>query len=64
MERKVKLYETSRGEGESAYNPYLLKRLRANMYVQSVSSSNGLAYYVCSYIAKAEPDDLRETLLM
>ena len=62
MDRKVKLYETSRGEGDSAYNPYLLKRLRAHMDIQSVSNANGLAYYVCSYIAKAEPDDLREAL--
>ncbi len=32
------------------------------MDIQMVSSSHGLAYYVCSYIAKAEPDDLKEAL--
>lgn len=32
------------------------------MDIQMVSGSSGLAYYVCSYIAKAEPDDLKEAL--
>ena len=62
MDRKVKLYENSMGDDDSAYDPYLLKCLRVNMDIQLVSSANGLAYYVCSYIAKLEPDDLRETL--
>ena len=29
------------------------------MDIQLVCSANGLAFYVCNYIAKAEPDDLR-----
>ena len=32
------------------------------MDIQLVCSANGLAYYVCSYIAKAEPDDLKDAL--
>ena len=32
------------------------------MDVQIVSSCHGLAYYVCSYIAKCEPDDLKQAL--
>ena len=32
------------------------------MDLQMVSGVHGLAYYVCSYIAKAEPDDLKQAL--
>ena len=32
------------------------------MDIQLVCSANGLAYYVCSYIAKAERDDLKDEL--
>ena len=58
-------YETKRNKEElyiNAYNPLLLKRWRANMDIQMVSGGTGLAYYVCTYIAKAEPDDLKEAL--
>ena len=62
---RSKFYETYRSDADTmvnAYNPYLLKRWRANMDIQMVSGASGLAYYVCSYIAKAEPDDLRQSL--
>lgn len=32
------------------------------MDLQMVSGVHGLAYYVCSYIAKAEPGDLKQAL--
>ena len=32
------------------------------MDLQVVSGVHGLAYYACSYIAKAEPDDLKQAL--
>lgn len=60
-----RFYETVRSENDiyvNAYNEVILKRWRANMDIQVVSSSHGLAYYVCSYIAKAEPDDLKGAL--
>ena len=61
-----RFYETIRKEKDIYVNPYndvILRRWRANMDIQMVSSSHGLAYYVCTYIAKAEPDDLKEALL-
>ena len=60
-----RFYETIRKEKDIYVNPYndvILRRWRANMDIQMVSSSHGLAYYVCTYIAKAEPDDLKEAL--
>ena len=51
-----RFYETKRTEQEqyvNAYNPYLLRKWRANMDIQLVCSANGLAYYVCIYMAKA-----------
>lgn len=60
-----RFYETTRTEKDvyiNAYNEVILRRWRANMDIQMVSGSHGLAYYVCSYIAKAEPDDLKQAL--
>ena len=60
-----RFYETKRTEQEqyvNANNPYLLRKWSANMDIQLVCSTNGLAYYVCSYIAKAERDDLKDAL--
>ena len=62
---KGHFYQTKRSADDlyvNAYNPSLLKRWRANMDIQMVSGVHGLAYYVCSYIAKAEPDDLKHAL--
>ncbi|MEW8545326.1 MAG: DUF6570 domain-containing protein [Candidatus Thiodiazotropha sp.] len=58
-------YETKRSATDqyiNAFNPLLLKRWRANMDIQMVSGGAGLAYYVCNYIAKAEPEDLKHAL--
>ena len=60
-----RFYETKRTEQEqyvNANNPYLLRKWSANMDIQLVCSANDLAYYVCSYIAKAERDDLKDAL--
>jgi len=60
-----RFYETARTIDDqyvNAYNDVILRRCRANMDIQIVSGSHGLAYYVCSYIAKAEPDDLKQAL--
>ena len=38
----------------------LLGRWRLD--IQMVNSAHGLAYYVCSYIAKNEPDELKQAL--
>ena len=43
----------------NAYNPVILRHWRANMDVQLVCNAEGVAYYVCSYLCKSEPDDLR-----
>ncbi|CAC5405283.1 unnamed protein product [Mytilus coruscus] len=58
-------YQTKRSlnyQYVNAYNPDLLMKWRANMDIQMVSGVHGLAYYACSYIAKAEPDDLKHAL--
>ena len=60
-----RFYETVRSKDDlyiNAYNPKLLKRWRANMDIQMVGAAHGLAYYVCTYIAKSEPDDLKDAL--
>lgn len=40
-------------------NPVILRHWRANIHVQLVCNAEGVAYYVCSYLCKSEPDDLR-----
>ena len=62
---KGKFYETKRNQNSTninAYNPTLLKLWRANLDLQMVGSSTGAAYYVCSYLCKAEPDDLKQAM--
>ena len=63
--KKGKFYETKRTKEASminAYNPIILKHWRANMDLQLVCNAQGAAYYVCSYICKSEPDELRNAL--
>ena len=36
--------------------------MESKMDIQLVCSANGLAYYVCSFITKAEPDDLKDAV--
>ena len=62
---KGRFYETKRTHADrlvNAYNPEILRRWRANMDIQMVNSATSLAYYVCTYIAKSEPDDLKYAL--
>lgn len=43
----------------NSYNPVVLRHWRANMDIQVISNAEGAAYYVCSYICKSEPDELK-----
>lgn len=55
-------YETSRGPNDTyinGYNPTILRFWRANMDIKLVSSAESAAFYVCAYLCKAEPDELR-----
>ncbi|WAQ95124.1 hypothetical protein MAR_007595 [Mya arenaria] len=42
-----------------AYNPENLRHWRANMDIQLINDANGAAYYVCHYLYKSEPDELK-----
>ena len=60
-----RFYETVRRSGDvwiNAYNPVILKHWRANMDIQLVGNAESCAFYVCKYVCKAEPEELRETL--
>ena len=46
----------------NSYNPTILKLWKANMDIQVVGGSTSAAYYVCSYLCKAEPDDLKHAM--
>lgn len=62
---RIHFYETKRGDDDvmlNAYNPTILQKWAANMDIQLVNGAAGLAYYVCKYALKAEPDDLRQSL--
>lgn len=58
-------YETKRSTSDiwiNAYNPTLLRIWQANMDIQLVCSTYGVAYYVCMYISKSEPQGLKDIL--
>ena len=60
-----KFYETKRTAKDSmvnAFNPLILLHWRANMDIQMIGGPYGVAYYVCSYICKSEPDTLKIAL--
>ena len=62
---KGKYYETRRSSlaaNINAYNPTLLRHFRSNMDIQLVNNAESVAYYICSYICKSEPDDLKNAL--
>ncbi len=46
----------------NAYNPTILKHFRSNMNISFVNGAEGAAYYVCYYLCKSEPDELRTAL--
>ena len=57
-----KLYATKRSSDDAyinAYNPTLLRHFRLNMGIQFVNNAESAAYYVCAYLCKAEPDELK-----
>ena len=60
-----KFYETQRFFTDTwvnAYNPIILRHWRANMDIQLVGNAESCAFYVCKYICKAEPEELKEGL--
>ena len=64
-QQKGKWYETERHPGDeyiNAYNPTVLKFWKANMDIQLINCAESAAYYVCAYLCKAEPEDLRAAL--
>ncbi|MEW8561119.1 MAG: DUF6570 domain-containing protein [Candidatus Thiodiazotropha sp.] len=60
-----KFYATRRTKNDimvNAYNPTILLHWQANMDIQMIDGPVGIAYYVCSYVCKAEPDTLKAAL--
>lgn len=65
LHNKGKYYETARSSDATfinAYNPEILRHWRANMDIQLVNNAEGVAYYVCAYMCKSEPDELKTAL--
>ena len=61
----AQFYVTKRSKEDiyiNAYNPCILKLWQSNMDIQMVGSRYGAAYYVCKYIAKSEPQSIREAV--
>lgn len=46
----------------NSFNSIILRHWRANMDIQVICNAEGAAYYVCSYICKSEPDELKSAL--
>ncbi|WAR10125.1 hypothetical protein MAR_035201, partial [Mya arenaria] len=62
---KGQFYQTYRPADScniNAYNPSILLHWRANMDIQIINDANGAAYYVCHYLCKSEPDELKLAL--
>ena len=62
---KARFYLLKREEGEEFINPYnasLLRAWGANMDIQMVGSVYGAAQYVCSYMCKDEPQELKQLI--
>jgi hypothetical protein len=61
----ARFYETKRGQTDqwvNAYNPSILSAWRANMDLQMIGSKYAAAFYVCTYVSKAEPEKLKLAL--
>ena len=59
------MYTTKRNTESSmvnAFNSLILRHSRSNMNVSYVYNAESLAFYVCYYVLKAEPDELRTAL--
>ncbi|WAR12801.1 hypothetical protein MAR_026981 [Mya arenaria] len=62
VKNKGKFYDTYRPSDSlliNAYNPEILRHWRANMDIQLINDANGAAYYVCHYLCKSEPEELK-----
>uniref|UniRef100_A0A1X7T791 Uncharacterized protein n=1 Tax=Amphimedon queenslandica TaxID=400682 RepID=A0A1X7T791_AMPQE len=44
------------------YKPHLLKSWRANMNIQVVGNVYGAANYVCHYMCKDEPEQIKQQI--
>ena len=63
--QRGKFYETVRNVGDTyinAYNKIILKHWQANMDIQIIGNAESAAYYVCAYLCKSEPEDLKIAL--
>lgn len=62
---KARFYITKRSATAgyiNDYNSVILRHWRANMDIQLIRNAEGAAYYVCAYLCKAEPDELKNAL--
>ena len=62
IKNRNQFYETCRPDDSrfiNAYNPEILLHWRANMDIQLINDANGAACYVCHYLCKSEPDELK-----
>ena len=62
VKNRGQFYETYRPKDSvyvNSYNPEILRHWRANMDIQLINDADGAAYYVCHYLCKAEPDELK-----
>ncbi len=60
-----KMYVIKRKENArmvNAYNPTILRNWQANMDISYIHNADSLAYYVCKYVCKAEPEELKNAL--
>ena len=58
-------YEMKQNPGDemvNAYNPTILKHWHANHDIQILGNADSCAYYVCKYVYKAEPQELKNAL--
>ena len=65
IQKRGKFYATKRSANAgfiNAYNPVILRHFRFNMDIQLVNNAESVAYYICAYICKSEPDELRNAL--
>ena len=60
--RFYELRRLSRDAYINAYNPTILKYWQANMDIQIIGNAQSAAYYVCAYLCKSEPEDLKLAL--
>ena len=65
IQKKGRYYETERNSSSAFVNPYnptILKHFRSNMDIQLVNNAESIVYYICAYVCKSEPDELRNAL--